>query len=249
MTSCLTTTTLASIRACSLTRRTHARVTGIYDNHFPADVVPGSVFSYGSEHMQIGALVAEKATNKSFRELLAAHVTTPLRMTSTAYDRPANGRYALVAGGASSTLNDYVAFMTALLRGELLSNATRATFNEQQTAGLRVAYSPADAYDETWTYALGHWRECAHAMPPASCGASSLGAFGFYPYVDDKYFFVLARNNLDDFVGAVIALVVVLVVVASLACIAVVCVRKRRMRRRSNSANAGDDDGDAVEMK
>ena len=145
---------------------------------------PGASFAYGPAHMTIAAAMAAAATGKSWNQIVADEVTTPLGMTATVNDfpSPANPR---IAGGASSTIEDYARLMAAMLGGNLV---VLPNFIQDRTAGTATAYTPIAPVFGDWHYALGSWREC-DAVPFASACASqqlvsSPGAFGWTPWID-----------------------------------------------------------------
>lgn len=147
---------------------------------------PGSAFSYGPDHLQIAAAMAESATGKSWTTLFREQVANPVGMTATFYSTPSasNPR---IAGGVTSTANDSARLLQAMLDGSLIRQ--RDTFIMPRTAGLVVVTTPdaSTAYGQ-WLYAFGAWRECDDTPFSTACTnqpiLSSPGAFGWTPWVD-----------------------------------------------------------------
>lgn len=148
---------------------------------------PGTAFSYGPAHLQIAGAMAEAATGQSFLTLFRQQVADPAGMSSqTVYALPSSGNPRL-SGGAVSTVEDYAAFLSAMLAGRLLNDID--TYITDRTAGLPVLNAPdvTTAMGE-WHYALASWRECDDAPFSSRCAAmrliSSPGAFGWTPWID-----------------------------------------------------------------
>lgn len=168
-----------------------------YDTRFSYD--PGSTYYYGPVHMHIAATMAELETGQTWNELFSERVAGPAGMTQTIFDTPSLA-VPRVAGGATSTAEDYARFLAAVLRGDL----TGETFAEQRKnrvgPGVAIAYSPLAALD--WRYGLGVWRECPEPMYGPACEVdlkvSSTGAYGWHPWIDPAlgYYGVLAMEEV-----------------------------------------------------
>ena len=99
------------------------------------------------------------------------------------------------------TAEDYLAFLTALYTGQILSGSMRTELWADQRGKAAVVESPIfGAMGEDWGYGLGNWIECSG--PAFDCGTSlqrnsSPGAYGAYPFIDfeDKYYGILARQG------------------------------------------------------
>ena len=161
----------------------------LYDEYFVAE--PGTTFIYGPAHLQVAGAMVTAATGDTFQQVFRRQVATPLRLgLLTAFAVPSleNPR---IAGGATASVTDYGAILTALAAGELLSDAMVQRMALDHTgAAVVMSQVPeiADAGSNDWHYALGCWRECALDPYPAACDEpgvlSSAGAFGFYPWWD-----------------------------------------------------------------
>ena len=174
---------------------TQACTQSIYNETF-AFPPAGSTFFYGPTHMYVAAAMVMTARNAPtwntvFREELAAPLGIPLTSGFLA-PSPKNGR---PAGGALMSARDYALVLTALVAGELLSDESSALMTQDHTPSSTVTMMnvpTAATQDGTWHYGLGCWRECEGDDYDASeCDApgviSSPGAFGFYPWWDQKH--------------------------------------------------------------
>jgi D-alanyl-D-alanine-carboxypeptidase/D-alanyl-D-alanine-endopeptidase len=155
---------------------------------------PGAQYSYGPHGMQVAAAYLEAkdvsiqpgttpARQRTFHELFAQHVTTPLGMTSTTWYDPAGSAPTnpWVAGGAYSTPRDYAKLLRALLGGAFVTDMT--AFTQPRTAGLPRVFVPSGA--SNWEYALGSFVECD---TPSACATSMInsapGAYGWVGWID-----------------------------------------------------------------
>ncbi|MFN4285909.1 MAG: serine hydrolase domain-containing protein [Lacibacter sp.] len=178
---------------------------------YPMEGEPGKVFRYGNTGLQIAAAVLEKISGKDFETLFAERIAGPLEMKNTDFGKSG---LPLAAGGAWSTPEDYMNFLTMLLQeGEfkgkrILSKAlvTEMMKNKLGSDCLR-AYAPEEAGN--WGYGLGAWiidpplaiAARKDAMPDSKPGAAatSPGLFGSFPWVENekKYAAFLFVYNLQ----------------------------------------------------
>ena len=148
------------------------------------------------------------AWNQLYRDVVADryNFTTPTFFTPPPNPMVAGGMYALPA--------DYATWLQAYFTGELFDapEAAWAQIEVDYTPepAIAFAYSPLQGY--TWHYGAGHWLECRanstsskgdgsaelcnsracesgrlpsfEAACSRGCEQSSIGAFGFYPYID-----------------------------------------------------------------
>ncbi|OWQ95062.1 serine hydrolase domain-containing protein [Sphingopyxis witflariensis] len=155
---------------------------------------PGAQYSYGPHGIQVAAAYLEAkdvsiqpgttpARERSFHELFAQHVTTPLGMTSTTWYDPSGSAPTnpWVAGGAYSTARDYAKLLRALLGGTFITDMTG--FTQPRTTGLPRVFVPGGAAN--WEYALGSFVECD---TPSACATSKInsspGAYGWVGWID-----------------------------------------------------------------
>lgn len=106
-----------------------------------------------------------------------------------------------IAGGGLGSAETYARFLRKLLDGRLRLGGMLGSFSvctNPVTCGPDQAlYTPMPP-DESWLYSLGHWVE---ADPLVGDGAfSSLGVYGFYPWIDaDRtYYGILARDRAPN---------------------------------------------------
>lgn len=157
---------------------------------------PGEQFYYGGVSMHIGGRIAEIVSGKSWNELFAEKIATPLGMAKTdffAYGPTDNPR---PAGDARSSADDYGRFLQMILqRGsfngkQILSAASVVEMHKDQTGGARIAYTIYEkhgARDPSLPrarYGVGVWREKVDGAGQQLREASSQGALGFSPWID-----------------------------------------------------------------
>ena len=178
----------------------------------PLAYQPGSGFLYGGASMHVAARAAEIATGRSWADLFEERIAGPLEMTQTTYLSATNP---WVAGGLVSSAPDYTAFLQmvaggGVYRGErVLSEASvDAMLADQsgvESGDVPVLFTPFSRYaggdpdiptDEVG-YGVGVWREQLGASG-ALRHASSLGAYGFSPWVDVERELGGALVVLDD---------------------------------------------------
>lgn len=170
--------------------------------------VPGAAFGYGNGHFQIAAAMAEIAGGKAFSQLFRDKIATPLAMSSNSginFPSAANPR---VAGGGTSTGEDYARMLEGVLLNRLLNPAGVTTFQTDQTAGLPIIFRPSAAGNTgDWHYTTGSWRECDFTPFDARCSAtkviSSPGLFGWTPWIDfdNRYYAIITMEgaaNVDS---------------------------------------------------
>lgn len=163
---------------------------------------PGQVFSYGGESMQVAGRIAEIVSNNNFESLFQDKIAKPLEMKNTTFTN--NNRTPQVAGGAVSSLQDYLNFLNMLshkgiFRGRrILSETAVSQLLANQIGNAEVVYSPFSKYETLFNppinmkYGIGNWREedkYGHLKT-----SSSPGAFGFTPWIDHEngYYGIIA---------------------------------------------------------
>jgi CubicO group peptidase (beta-lactamase class C family) len=157
---------------------------------------PGAEFSYGGVSMHVGGRIAEIVSGKSWNELFAEKLATPLGMTQSdffAYGPTDNPR---PAGDARSSADDYGRFLQMILqRGsfngtKILSPMSVVEMHKDQTGGARIAYTiyekhrARDPNLPLARYGVGVWREKVDEGRQQLREASSQGALGFSPWID-----------------------------------------------------------------
>lgn len=175
----------------------------------PLAHAPGTAFAYTGNGMQIGGYMATIATGKSWAQIFADEVATPLGMTDTDFGVSPAPPYVPVpnpriAGGARSTLGDYARVVEMVAQHGLwngvpfLSADEIADMQMDQTHGATVVFSPNGA---PFGYGYGEWRDAVDAQGVA-VQVSSTGAFGTSPWVDNAtgvgaVFFTFSVGGLD----------------------------------------------------
>ena len=164
----------------------------------PIEEQPGKVFRYGNTGFQILAAVMENISGKDFETLFRERIAEPLKMTNTDFGK--NG-LPLAAGGAWSTPQDYMNFLTMILQEgqfEEKQIISKALIQEMQknkiTQDCIIAYRPDEAGN--WGYGFGEWitdppmaiAPRTDAMPDSERAllVSSPGLFGSFPWIDNK---------------------------------------------------------------
>jgi CubicO group peptidase (beta-lactamase class C family) len=157
---------------------------------------PGAGFRYGGVSMQVAGRIAEIVSGVSWDTLFTRTIARPLGMLRTNYDGFGPTDNPMIAGGARSCANDYAQFLNMLLRdGEvagqrILSEEAIQTMCADQTRGATIVSSPFDAFasiDPSMAaskYGIGNWVETPSIPFGVINDNSSLGAFGFSPWID-----------------------------------------------------------------
>jgi len=156
--------------------------------------IPGTEFYYSSAHLQVAGLMAIKASGLSSWEALFEQFKSQTGLFSNSnYDLPSlqNPR---LAGGMHWNTKEYLEFLEALYKKEILNSDLILQMTSDQINGVTIGYSPAT---EDWHYGYGTWIECydsGNCTQIISCA----GAYGAYPFIDfdNKYFGVLGRQGL-----------------------------------------------------
>jgi CubicO group peptidase (beta-lactamase class C family) len=152
----------------------------------PLAYAPGSAFAYTGNGMQVGGRMAEIATGKSWAQLFADEVTTPLGMPDTAFYHPAANPQ--IAGGIGATMLDYshavqmIAQHGAWNGAQYLDASGIAEMQKDQTHGAPVLNSPDPL---AFGYGYGEWRNLVDAQGNA-VQVSSTGKYATSPWVDNQ---------------------------------------------------------------
>jgi CubicO group peptidase (beta-lactamase class C family) len=150
---------------------------------------PGAEFRYGGVSMQVAGRIAEVVSGKSWAAFFEERIARPCAMKHTRYGRLGLNKNPGIAGGASSTLDDYRNFLTMILdRGvfegrRVLSEESIHAMEQDQTRGAASKVATPVRLREGTKYGLGEWLD---RMDETGRGVeiSSPGAFGFRPWVD-----------------------------------------------------------------
>lgn len=152
---------------------------------------PGTDFWYGNVGLNIAARILEVISKKKFDLLIKSKLFNPLGMRKTSFSVVEGA--VNPSGGAVSTAEDYMKFLTMLLHNgkynglTILSENAVKQMRQIQNIKIPIAYAPKSA--EGYRYALGSWvlenGDAAQAgeLPTASVIACP-GLFGTWPMVD-----------------------------------------------------------------
>ncbi|WP_081168974.1 serine hydrolase domain-containing protein [Niastella populi] len=146
----------------------------------------GTEFHYGAIGPNIAGRVMEVVSKKPFDRLIQEKLLRPLKMKQTSFVNE-NGFAPNPAGGARSSANDYINFLSMILNKgvfegkQILSAQAIAEMQKPQFTSLPVKFTPKIA--EGWHYGLGEWIQEEDANGN-SIVVSSPGLFGTWPYVD-----------------------------------------------------------------
>ena len=161
---------------------------------------PGEEFYYSSAHLQVAGLMAVKAAGLSSWQELFEQFKSETGLFATAdYDLPSSTNPRL-AGGMHWNAAEYVEFLEALRKHEILNADLINQMASDQISAATIGYSPAiDGLGEDWHYGFGNWIEC-HANPnncTETTRISSPGAYGAYPFIDyaHGYYGIIAREG------------------------------------------------------
>lgn len=154
----------------------------------PMDGEHGKVFRYSNTGLQIAGAVIEKISGKNFETLFSERIAKPLDMKNTDFGK---GKVALPAGGASSTPNDYMNFLTMIVNKGMFNGKrilSENSVNQMQinrvTGEVNKVYAPAEAGN--FGYGYGEWvMENSIDNKPGNA-VTSPGLFGSYPWIDNQ---------------------------------------------------------------
>ncbi len=147
---------------------------------------PGTDFWYGNIGLNIAGRILEVVTKKKFDILIKTKLFNPLEMRRTTFT-DLSGNAQNPSGGAQSTPDDYMKFLSMLLNKgkykgvQFLSEESIEEMRTMQNSIEQVRYAPKSAAG--FTYALGSWVIEEGANGKANSLASP-GLFGTWPMVD-----------------------------------------------------------------
>lgn len=147
---------------------------------------PGEMFFYSDIGLDIVGRILEIVSKKTFDRLIVDRLLRPLRMRQTTFyvdfDKAVNP-----SGGALSTANDYINFLTMMLNKgmfegkKLLSEKSIAEMQKIQTGTATIKYTPSTV--QGYGYGLGEWILDKDASGQGTV-ISSPGLYGTFPLVD-----------------------------------------------------------------
>jgi len=163
--------------------------------------LPGLQFNYGPNHLQVAGLMAVKASaSGSWNGLFNSFKTKTNLFFNSTYDLPSQTNPRL-AGGMHWSANEYLSFLEALYKKEILTPELVAQMTQDQRVNATSENSPSlDGLGEDWHYGFGVWIESESNPFDATKltgRISSPGLYGAYPFIDYKhhYYGILAREG------------------------------------------------------
>jgi serine-type D-Ala-D-Ala carboxypeptidase/endopeptidase len=153
---------------------------------------PGDYFAYGGISMQVGGEVAEAQSGEDWQAGWIAHVGAPLGITTIDWQGLGTTQNYRISGGAQASLPDYARVLAMLVGGgvgngrRILGSAAIAALIHDQTDGAVLAYAPPAANGST-AYGIGAWIEPEISLSADAPVISSIGRFGFTPWIDFAY--------------------------------------------------------------
>lgn len=176
-----------------------ACVREIYDGD--VDTQPGRYFAYGPEHMQIAALMVRELTGQELKDLMREALFDPLGISDATAFPVGPGENVRYSGSIRSTTDDYALLLSALLKGEIVSDLDGFLTDRTATALFDYRIPAIEDNNLDWHYGFGFWKECDLPTYTNSCDEmptiSSPGAFGFTPWVDFEagYWAIIAMDE------------------------------------------------------
>ncbi len=148
----------------------------------------GGQFSYGGVSMHIAGRIVEVVENGDWQALWQQELGAPLGISSIDWQGLGPTQNYRIAGGARSNLKDY-ARLLHMLSNEGRGNGQRSlrastiqTLWQDNVGNLPVAYAPPSIATPI-RYSFGGWLYNDRPLEQAPL-VHSLGAFGFFPWVD-----------------------------------------------------------------
>lgn len=145
---------------------------------------PGLEFRYSNIGLNIAGRIAEIVSRKGFEQVMQEKLLRPLQMRNTSFS---SLNAVNPSGGAVSTPNDYMNFMSMLLNKgmfngkRILSESAVALMHTPQTTTPMIKYAPKAA--EGYNYGMGEWIQETDENGNATV-VSCPGLFGTWPMLD-----------------------------------------------------------------
>ncbi|HEY4060863.1 MAG TPA: serine hydrolase domain-containing protein [Puia sp.] len=180
---------------------------------------PGTEFVYSPIGPNIAARVLEVISKKGFDRLMSERILRPLKMRGTSFSNE-DGGAVNPAGGARSTANDYISFLSMLLNKgvfgdkRILSEKAVEELEKVQFASLPVKAAPKDLQGARYT--LGAYTtDPSAASPSVLFSPNILGTTAFLdkcrnyaailivakPEEEKKIFFQSLKSLIDGQIG------------------------------------------------
>lgn len=158
---------------------------------FPAGFSVGGQFAYGGISMHIGGSVAEVVTGQDWQDGWRNELGTLLGISSIDWQGLGPTQNYQIAGSARSNLRDYGRLLHLLLN-EGWANGQRVLSRDavfrfwQNNVGELPVIDPPPTASAPVLYGLGSWHDNTRPQTDRPL-IHSLGAFGFFPWVDFKH--------------------------------------------------------------
>jgi CubicO group peptidase (beta-lactamase class C family)/pimeloyl-ACP methyl ester carboxylesterase len=162
----------------------------------PPHFAPEAQFEYGGLAMQVAGRMAELAAGLDWETIFQRKIARPLGMKNTRFTPVDSGHTPMIGGGAVSTFDDYVRFLTMIADGGVFEGrrVLSAKAIEEMTADqVRGAVVKREefvermrGYTHRGVYGLGMWREEVDGSGAAVVLSSPSWA-GTYPWIDRRH--------------------------------------------------------------
>mmetsp|Transcript_67583 Transcript_67583/g.197799 ORF Transcript_67583/g.197799 Transcript_67583/m.197799 type:complete len:453 (+) Transcript_67583:76-1434(+) len=157
--------------------------------------VPGQVYSYNSNHLQLAAAVSVAASGLIIQMVIQKYLVIPYSMHFSYYQ----GNCPDFGGGLITTGDDYEKFLAGLLGYKTLSKSIVDASEQDSTKFM------SNFYTLYGNYGFGHFLMCFDSVEGMTdaCRAEMChmdpGAFGFIPIIDRKrgYYVQLVAAEID----------------------------------------------------
>lgn len=199
-------------------------ITEIANDNKDLGLIPGALFDYNSDHLQVAGAMAIKArdvalgvSNSDWQDLFNEFKTKTGLFANSTFRAP-SPKNPRLAGGMQWTGDDYVAFLKAIYNNQILSSLTmpgetapyRVQQYQDQMATVGIGNSPAKTtIKEDWHYGFGNWLQCHSKNFDCGPGSgkevsawASPGSLGAFPFLDrgHRFWGIIAREgNLATF--------------------------------------------------
>jgi len=160
---------------------------------------PGAEFHYSNMGLNIAGRILEVVTKKKFDQLAKIKLFAPLGIRQTSFT---NIDMSAVnpSGGAKSTADDYMKFLTMLLNKgnykgkQIITEESVEALMQIQTTNDQIKYAPKSA--EGFNYASGSW--VIEEKDGKATALASPGLFGTWPMIDfcRGYAYIVFVKNL-----------------------------------------------------
>lgn len=145
---------------------------------------PGTQFRYSNVGLNIAGKIIEIVSKRGFEQVMQEKLLRPLQMRNTSF----SSFFAVnPSGGAVSTPNDYINFLSMLLNKgmfngkQILSEESVRLMHTVQTTQPMIKYAPKVAAG--FNYGLGEWIQETDENGEATV-VSCPGLFGTWPFID-----------------------------------------------------------------